>query len=471
MEKSRNSVPLNKALSETVSACERALEEILARVVISAGSRLAVAYSGGLDSSVLLRLTQQYCAAHQITLYAFHIHHGLSPNADAWRAHCEAEATRLGVYFDARRVTIHDTELHGIEQAARLARYEALRALCQQHQITLLLTAHHQDDQAETVLLQLLRGAGLPGLSAMAPLHLQHDLLGGQVALGRPLLTLSRAQLEALASAWGVAYINDESNTDTRYRRNAVRQLIAPVLAQHFPGYAAQIARSSQHSQAAQRLLDELAMEDWLACAEDEAIRLEQLRQLSTDRIDNLLRYWMQQMHIHAPSTAQLVQLREQMLFASEDAHPLLQLNGIDFERKGGLLVMRPSADAALPPQGEISLCWQGEAALTIPEWRGSLVFEEADDFGLDRNMLLQGRLQLRSRSGGEKLKLDAARPSRTLKNLFQETGIAMRERAWLPLLYVDEALVFAAGLGADVRAQRAGQGGLRLRWVSAAPV
>lgn len=465
MENSRNLARLNKAIKESVAAYERALEEILARVVISAGSRLAVAYSGGLDSSVLLRLTQSYCAAHNVSLFALHIHHGLSPNADAWMTHCQTQAAALGVQFAAKRVTLNDVNQHGIEQAARLARYEALSQLCSEYQIPLLLTAHHQDDQAETVLLQLMRGAGLPGLSAMASLHLQHDLLEGQLALGRPLLNFPRGQLETLAQEFDIACITDESNTDTRYRRNAVRQLIAPILEQHFPGFAAQVSRSSQHMQAAQRLLDELAASDLLGCAQGDAIKLEQLAVLSADRADNLLRYWLQHLHGHTPSTAQLAQLRDQMLLASDQAHPLIQLSGIDFERQAGLLTASQSAPSGEPPNTVINLQWQGETEIFIPEWRGSLILEHSDGPGFDKAMLLQGPLSLRARSGSEKLKLDAARPSRSLKNLFQEKGISARERLWLPLMYVGEKLVFAAALGSDVRLGWVEQGGVTAKW------
>ena len=234
----KSALPNNGTAAHNKAAFERALEEILARVVVSSSAGLALAYSGGLDSSVLLRLLSRYCASHDIALFAFHIHHGLSPHADAWVAHAERQARAVGAHFVAERVTLIDTSLHGIEQAARLARYAALGRLCRLHQLPLLLTAHHQDDQAETVLLQLLRGAGLPGLAGMGALHTSPPLLGGEVALGRPLLNWSCAQLAALAQHEHIDCITDESNSDTRYRRNAVRQLIAPGLRARWRGPA-----------------------------------------------------------------------------------------------------------------------------------------------------------------------------------------------------------------------------------------
>ena len=468
MANSRKFPRLNKsAATDVIVVFERALEEILARVVTSTtstGAGIALAYSGGLDSSVLLALASRYCADKKIPLFAFHIHHGLSPNADAWLAHCEQQAAAAGAQFTAQRVTLEGTDEHGIEQAARTARYQALTALCDTHQLPLLLTAHHQDDQAETVLLQLLRGAGLPGLSGMAALHAEHALLNDGLALGRPLLGFTRLQLEALAKDFGTSWINDESNTDMRYRRNAVRQLIAPVIETSFPGFAAQVVRSSSHVQAAQRLLDALAVIDLQACEHDASLDLANLAALSADRIDNLLRYWLQQQGLRLPSTAQLRQLREQMLNASSDAHPLLILAGATLERRAGLLMVTDSYRNAVPPADPVALHWQGEAEIVVPEWQGKLVFENSSGQGLDRIHLGTEPLSLRPRSGSESLKLDTKRPSRSLKNLYQEWQIPARERPWLPLLYSGESLVFAAGLGMDVR-QGLVEQGICLRW------
>ena len=217
---------------------ERALEAILARVFVSASGAgaVAVAYSGGLDSAVLLRMAHDYAQRAGIKLFAFHIHHGLSMNADAWLAHCRDECVTLGVVFDSRQVELERVGDLGLEAAARVARYAALGDLCQQHDVSLLLTAHHQDDQVETVLLQLLRGAGLPGLSGMETLLMAPDLLGSDnIWLGRPILALSRAGLQEVADSHGIAYVEDESNADVRHPRNALRQQVLPQLASFFP--------------------------------------------------------------------------------------------------------------------------------------------------------------------------------------------------------------------------------------------
>lgn len=465
MENIRNSLKLSKSELASFVAFERALEEILTRVVVSAERKIAVAYSGGLDSSVLLHLVKKFCASRHITLYAFHIHHGISSNADAWLAHCATTAKQEDIHFFSHRVNLTDVAEHGIEQSARIARYAALSALCSQHQIPLLITAHHQDDQAESVLLQMLRGSGLPGLSGMAELQLQHGLLEGDIALGRPLLQLTREQLEGLATTLEIKHIDDESNADTRYKRNAVRALIAPVLEKHFPGFATQFARSARHIQSAQRLLDELAQSDLEQCTEGSVVYLDKLQSLSVDRIDNLLRCWIRDLSPYVPSSAQLEQLHQQMLHTSHEAHPVIEIAGFYFQRRGQQLHATKEHSKQLPPSEIISLVWQGEAEIALPAWQGKIKFEESAEGGLDAVALRKGPLSMRPRSGSEKLKPDSARPTRTLKNLFQESQIPVQDRIWLPLLYLGDELIFAAGLGIDKTRCFTERGGILISW------
>ena len=533
MANSRKSLPLNKSTFSLDAVFQRALEDILARVVAFArieGAaneecikrperaepsermvRVALAYSGGLDSSVLLYLAAAACRHRGIQFFALHVHHGLSANADHWLMHCEAQAQQAGVPFAARQVQIDLQNRLGIEQAARIARYEALVEMCREHEVNLLLTAHHQDDQTETVLLQLLRGAGLPGLSAMALLQTEHALLSEGIALGRPLLEITRAEIEAFAKQNAIPHIVDESNADVRYRRNAIRHQLIPLLERELPGVQKSIARSTKHLQTAQKLLDELAMIDLQSCAATDTratatdpanadvatigvvaadaentdvantdvantdvagmLVIERLHQLSEERLDNLLRYWLKQCGAdHYPSDAQLFQLREQMLHAREDAQPLLTICGLVLERRLSRLVARRSTrptrstPSPIEPPDDIFLHWQGEPEIAIPAWKGRLLFESGGGPGLDRERLLQGPLSLRARRGGERLQLHPKRPSRTLKNLFQEADVPAPDRLRLPLLYLADELVFAAGLGTDARAGQVSEG-IRLRW------
>ncbi len=472
MGSSRNSTPLSKRATRVEAAFTRALEAIPARVVVSgvpgqsdARPRIAVAYSGGLDSSVLLHLAAQHCRNAGIDLYALHVHHGLSPNAGQWLAHCRDQAAALGVHFDAREVVVQDIADHGTEQAARLARYDALAAMCTQHQVALLLTAHHQDDQAETVLLQLFRGAGLRGLGGMAALHDDHELLGEGIAVLRPLLDCSRTELEQYAREHAIVHIDDESNSDTRYRRNAIRQRIAPVIEEHFPGFATTVSRSARHLQSAQRLLDELASIDLAASTQGGALIVASLQALSGERVDNLLRYWLRrQGAAQAPSEAQLRQLREQILHGKADAHPALEISGLTVLRQRGLVSVAPAFLIGEPPTDELIVAWHGEREIAVPSWHGTLSLEQGVEIGIDPALLSEHPIRIVRRAGSERLKLDAHRPSRTLKNLFQEADLPARTRPWLPLIYIGDQLAFAAGLGNDVRlANRAG--GIRLAW------
>src|SRR5690606_38645747 len=208
--------------ADRLDRVERALKDCLARVCFSAEPpAVAVAYSGGLDSSILLHLLHRYSQTHPLKIFAFHVHHGLNVLADSWLQHCEQVAHSYGVTFAARKVQVDARSGLGVEEAARQARYAALGDLCREHGAPLLLTAHHADDQAETVLMQLLRGAGLPGLSGMPGFSDQHALAG--VALGRPLLGVSRAMLEAEVARLGLPHVHDDSNDDVIYRRNAIR--------------------------------------------------------------------------------------------------------------------------------------------------------------------------------------------------------------------------------------------------------
>jgi tRNA(Ile)-lysidine synthase len=459
--------------AEVTGAFERALREFLARVCVSASGPQArqpdapidvgIAFSGGLDSTVLLHLATHFQGSPEgppVRFHAFHVHHGLSPNAGAWEAHCAAVADRAGMPYASRKVTVSRDAGDGIEQAARIARYAALGDLCRANGAGLLLTAHHQDDQAETVLLQLLRGAGLRGLSGMAAFQPGRDLLGPRVALGRPLLEVGRAALEGVLADAGLVRVQDESNHDTLFRRNAVRQAIAPVVEAHFPGFPALLSRSASHARAAATLLQDLAEIDHAACAAGEAgdtLAVLRLRQLSAPRFDNLLRYWLHRHGVQLPSTARLTEIRDQMLGAEGDMHPFFNFDKLTLHRIADRLELhRKLGD---PPANPIRIEWHGEREIAVPPWRGRLRFEETTGPALARESLLSRALILQPRAGQERLKLALNRPSKPLKSLFQEAGVAPWRRAWSPLAYLDTELIFVAGLGMEARQLREGPG------------
>lgn len=446
-------------------AFERALGAIRARVSVS-GSRIAVAFSGGLDSSALLHLAREHARASGVELFAFHVHHGLSEHADQWQRHCETECAAIGVRFEARRVTLADVERDGIEQAARLRRYAALGELCRGHDVSLLLTAHHLDDQAETVLLQLLRGSGVAGMAAMEEAVQTHALLGGPTpALGRPLLGTTREVLERYVSENGIRFILDESNEDLRFPRNALRHRVMPALARHFPGFQSRLARAAGHARSAERLLAELAAQDMAACAHGSGIDLGCLRALSEERQANLLRYWFASRGFRRPSTAWLAQLRAQLLSAAEDAQ--LRVTHPDCEvrrfRGRALLVPRPEVNP-LPGAGRAFL-WKGEASIAFPEFGGVLHFERGDG-GVDADWLMQQNLQILPRRGGERLKVAPDRPTRSLKHHYQALAIPAWERPRLPIVLASGRLLFAAGVGMNCKeVPFTAATAMRLRW------
>jgi tRNA(Ile)-lysidine synthase len=431
---------------------------------------------------VLLHLAHQAALAAGVPLYAFHVHHGLSPNADRWRDHCSAAAAGLGVAFDQRDVNVQKGK-SGVEAAARKLRYAALGEMCRAHGVELLLTAHHLDDQAETVLLQLLRGSGPAGLSGMEAANRAPALLGDDtLVMARPLLEVARAELEALASEQNIAWVEDESNSDPRYARNALRQQVMPMLAQAFPGFQRRIARSGAHAQSAQRLLDELAEQDLAACrvVEDdrEAIDLTRLRLLSPDRINNLLRHWFGSLNLDMPSTAWLEQMVAQLLSAREDAQPLVSHPEVDVRRHRDRLHLVPKLpelaglrdpdDEGIIVKHAQAFSWRGEASMAFPDYGGVLYFDVADR-GLDPAWLRGRALEIDFRKGGERLKLAPNRPTRGLKQLFQAHGVPAWERGRLPIVSSGADLLYAAGLGMDCRHVSEGEGRIALRWEGAA--
>ena len=451
----------------------------LALSAVPANERIAVAFSGGVDSSALLDAAVRVTGASRCV--ALHVHHGLSVHADAWLAHCQAFAQERGVEFEAQRVEVSRAAGVSVEAAARDARYRALDSLCSARGIRTLWLAQHADDQAETVLLQLLRGAGLAGLAAMAPEFLP---VGAAALRVRPLLHVLRAQLEQYASARGLSWIDDESNADTRYARNALRHDVTPALALHFPGFRDALARTAAHAASAQRLLDELARIDMEAVSRDDgrALAHDALLALDDDRALNLLRYWMRMSGLVAASSARLTdalrQLRE--AGAAGDGHRLrVDHAGQALRSYRGLVYWEagdssdPADETALAVREVSELAWRGEAVWRLPQWRGTFVFaavdsvaDEAGDAGVDvdvdgdqtlchesitLDVLQRALLSARSRRGGERMRIanspDA--PSRTLKNLFQERGIPAWKRD-VPLLYLGDDLLFVPGLGVN---------------------
>jgi tRNA(Ile)-lysidine synthase len=440
-----------------------------------ASPSVAIALSGGLDSSALLHLAHGYARAHGLVLFAFHVHHGISPNADAWLDHCKRSCSALGVSFDARHVTLAKGK-SGVEAAARKLRYAALGEMCQLHDVRLMLTAHHLDDQAETVLLQLLRGSGTAGLSGMDAANSAPDLLGNpELVMARPLLPVTRGALEAYVAMHAISFIDDESNTDPRYARNALRLQVMPALAQAFPGFQERFARSAAHAQSAQRMLTELATQDLAVCLDGDTIDVTKLRAMSIDRVQNLLRYWFATRALRMPSTAWLSEMVTQLVEARHDAQLLVTHPDCHIRRHrdrlyitprlGELAGLRdPDDEGIFVKHGQL-FRWQGESQIAFPDYGGTLHFDESEE-GVDPAWLREQALQIDFRKGGERLKLAANRPTRSLKYHYQACNVPAWERTRLPIVSSGAALLFAAGIGMDCHHCRRGPGPMILfRW------
>jgi tRNA(Ile)-lysidine synthase len=410
---------------------------------------IAIAYSGGLDSSVLLALAENFCHLHQIPLYAFHVNHGISSNAFDWQMHCEEIALQRNAFFVSEQVCVDKSGL-GVEAAARNLRYHALGKMCSQEDVSIILTGHHLDDQAETILMQLLRGTGLSGMAGMdqsnfAPTLLHHPAL----LLARPLLSISRAILNQYAIQHGIAYVDDESNEQTEYKRNALRHLVMPVLQQVSPGFVDRIVRAGQHARASNRILKELAQEDLTKCGNKDVLNIELLQALSQDRIDLVLRHCLSLHDVQMPSTTKLLEMRTQLLTARNDAKVSVSHANIELHRYANEIFIIDVKHKVSSIEEEIVLRWQGEESIYIPEYKGNLLFSNSA-IGVDVNWLKEQHLCLRERVGGERLRLAMNRPSRSLKSHFQTNRIPFWQRNQLPLIYVQNKLMYVAALGIE---------------------
>ncbi|MGE5387077.1 MAG: tRNA lysidine(34) synthetase TilS [Betaproteobacteria bacterium] len=277
-------------------------------------ARLCVAFSGGRDSAVLLHAAAKLGLAQ---LGALHVNHGLSPNADAWQAHCAKFCAGLGVALQVERVEIGHQGGLGLEAAARNARYDAFaRANAEA-----ILLAHHQGDQAETVLFNLVRGAGTAGAAGIPAVRSSNGL-----HLLRPLLDVPPEAVAAYAEANALIWVEDESNRDHRFSRNFIRHQVMPVLADRFPSATQCLAASAGRFAEAEELLADLAAMDWEACAEGDVLRLKAARHLSSPRLKNLLRWRLRCLHWRAPVAARMDEFVHQILTAGPDRHPLLEL-------------------------------------------------------------------------------------------------------------------------------------------------
>lgn len=404
---------------------------------IPSTSTLWIAYSGGVDSHVLLHAL---ASLSQRKLRALHINHGLSPNAVKWQAHCREVCAELGIPFQALSVCAKSPAGESPEAFARKARYQALAE--QMEPGDYLLTAHHQDDQAETLLLQLFRGAGTKGLASMPK-----QISFGPGYLWRPLLAYRRDDLLVYARAQQLCWIEDESNDNTAFDRNFIRHHVLPMLQQRWPALTATLARTATHCAEADQLLDVLAAEDVKQVqGHSEAIlSIDKIVSLTAGRQRHLLRYWLRQLGFAVPTEAQLKRIQRDVLSCALDANPIVRYADVEVRRyRDALYAKKQQTRVSLT---DLVLPWDLNEIFMLPHDQGVLRVCWEQGRGI-RSLSEHERAQLtvRFRQGGEVFHPLGRQGSHPLKKLWQEWGVPPWQRNHVPLIYQGEQLICVVG-------------------------
>lgn len=416
----------------TASLSSEIIESALRRLAPVA--QVYVAYSGGVDSHVLLHL----CALRpefKGKMTAVYVHHGLQAEADDWARHCQTTAEQLGVNFLLRYVNAHPMPGQSPEEAARNARYNAFQPLIGPNDV--LLLAQHRDDQLETVLLQLFRGSGLRGLSGMPEIT-----PFGQGNMLRPLLNIAKWALNEYARAHALNWVEDPSNQSSDYDRNFLRNEIVPLLKQRWPALDKTVARSARHCADADFLLAETA-EDLFGRvfnAADNTLSIPHLLQLEPLRQALVIRYWFQTLDLKMPAQAFVDRIFTQVIGASAQRDPVLSGRGYCIRRYRGQLYCLKQ----VPLKTGQELHWPpGLPSLKMVDGRSLQII--ASSTGIALEQWRQAEVKVKFRSGGEKIRLPGRAGQHALKNLFQEAGIPPWERESLPLVYLNDQLAAVA--------------------------
>ena len=401
------------------------------------GGTVAVALSGGRDSVALLDAAAGVAGDARLHVVAFHVHHGLSPNADQWSRFCDEACAAAHSPFAVREVQVVCPARTSVEAAARSRRYEALAALAHAQRVDAVLLAHHADDQAETLLLQLLRGAGPRGLAAMPA-----TATGRGIRWLRPFLGLPRLVLDAYVLQRGLAFIEDESNADARFRRNALRTNVVPALRATAPGYPDTLVRAARHQAEAAGLLDELAELDAGSSCNGTALECATLRALAPARARNLLRWFLHRNGLRGPSSARLGAMLTQLTHARHDARVTIVHDGAELGVHRGRVVVHAPAPAPY------RRAWTGAPSIELPH--GTLRFAATRGDGIALRCLAASTVTIRDGAPGERLRVGARALRRPVSDLLREAGVPRWDRASLPRLYCGDQLAAVPHAGID---------------------
>jgi tRNA(Ile)-lysidine synthase len=404
---------------------------------LTESSRFLVAYSGGLDSHVLLHALANLPQAHShFEIRAIHVHDGLSTQADAWADHCLNTCRQLNIELSIQKAVLTNLNKKSIEEVAREVRYQIFAEVLRDNEA--LMTAHHQNDQAETLLLQLFRGAGPKGLAAM-PEAVQF----GKGYLLRPLLRFSRDDIKQYALQHGLQWVEDDSNTNLRFDRNYIRHHVFPVVKERWPSAAETVARAAQHCANADFLLEQLAAADLTICLNPHfnALSIPALLQLNDIRQRNVIRYWLRLLNLPVPSSVKLNELTRMFLYSRHDAVPYMTWEGAEIRRYRNYLY-------AMPPLNQhdnsLIIPWDLKADLQLPNNLGILSLQSLVQQGLDIKSLNDVTVQFRK--GGEKCQIQSHCITQSLKKLFQQWGVPPWQRSRIPLIYQGNNLCAVIG-------------------------
>ncbi|MFL6649551.1 MAG: tRNA lysidine(34) synthetase TilS [Sulfurifustaceae bacterium] len=427
MESTRKSESSRFGRRFTPAALAQVLTETLG---LTPATPVYVAFSGGLDSHVLLHAAASLRRNAPWRVAALHVDHGLQATSAQWASHCAAVATALDVPYAAERIVVDDVAQLGLEDAARRARYRALARMLPAGAV--LLTAHQQDDQAETLLLQLVRGAGPAGLAAMPAVT-----RFGRGRLARPLLGFARRELADYAAAQGLDFVEDASNEDERLARNYLRRRVWPLIAARWPAASERIALAARHQADVATLLDEIGRADLAVAADAEgSIDVSRLREFSPERRANLLRCWIRSHGVSAPAERVLRQILACVERRPATQQARVQWGAAEVRRYRDRLSLHTVGSRA-PVDWEAP--WDPVVALEIPGAGWRLRARATTGAGLARARIEGVELRVRMRRGGERLRVRGH--SHKVKKLLQEAGIPPWERAQLPLIYVGDVL------------------------------
>jgi tRNA(Ile)-lysidine synthase len=443
------------------AASANALRGAVAHVIASsvpAGVRVAVALSGGRDSVALLDATLAACAAAPRDVVALHVDHRLSANANDWAAFCVRLCAKRAVPCHVQSVDVRRGPRISVEAAARTARYAALTRLAREHGAAAVLLAHHADDQAETLLLQLLRGSGPRGLAAMPA-----ATFADGVWWLRPWLAVERARIDAYSTHRALRYVDDDSNAATRSRRNALRHAVVPALRDLAAGYPSTLVRAAELQADAAALLDDLARADACHAYDGSTLDCAALARLDERRARNLVRWFLREQRLPAPPRARLAELVDQLRRSASDAQVAVAHAGIR------IAVHRGRVGIHHPPAATYCRGWNGQTTVTLPH--GALILERGVGVGIAARHVTEATMSIRSGVDGERLRAAGRPHRRAVADLLRAAGVPAWERRAIPRLYCSESLAAVAGVGVAAEfAAAPGEAGFAGSWHPSTP-